>query len=389
MGSVQQRPSGKWRARYTDPLGHERAQHFDTKDAATTFLAMQTVRMRDGTWIDPLHGRRLFRTHVQAWQKAQLQHRASTAATTSQRLRVLLAQFGDVPIASITRGQVQEWVVDLTADYSPKSVEALYRLLAQVMLDAVHNGYIHRTPCWKVNLPGIEGRVDVPLAEEVATIYSVAPAHAKGLLLAGVGTGLRISEMAGLTVDRVDFLRRTVRVDRQLVAIQGRQPVFGPPKSAAGNRTIPVPQEVIDEIAAHLAAWPSDGVVFRSAHGGPWSRRTLAEEFRRWRRHGARADASRAAEEQREPYDLERLTWKSLRHHYASGLIAAGLSPTAVAERLGHADASITLRVYSHLWRTDDEATRTAVVGLVDDVRTAADGLSSGPPTVRERSGES
>lgn len=389
MTSIQRRPSGKWRARYVDPLGQERAQHFDTKDAAEAFLALQLVRMRDGSWIDPLQGRRLFRDHAERWQRGQLQHRQSTASTTGQRLKVLLARFGDAPIASITRPQVQDWVVDLTGSYSPKSVEALYRLLAQVMLDAVHHGYIHQSPCWKINLPTDGGRVDVPLAEEVATIYSVAPPHAKALLLAGVGTGLRISEMAGLTVDRVDFLRRQVTVDRQLVAIHAGRPVFGPTKTTASNRTIPVPQEVIDEIAAHLATWPSDHVVFRTAHGGPWSRRTLAEEFRRWRRHAARADAPHAAAEQREVFDLERLTWQSLRHHYASGLINAGLSPTAVAARLGHSDPSITLRVYSHLWRTDDEATRTAVVGLVGDVRAAVAELPDGPSGVRRRSAES
>lgn len=387
--SVQRRPSGKWRARYVDPLGHERAQHFDTKDAAEAFLAMQVVRMRDGTWIDPLHGRRLFRTHAVAWSRAQLQHRDSTAGTTANRLVVLTGHFGDVPLASITRPQVQAWVVGLSETYSPKSVEALYRLMAQVMLAAVHDGYLHKSPCWKINLPEDEAPVDVPLPDEVAALYAAAPPHAKALILAGIGTGLRISEMAGLTVDRVDFLRRQVTVDRQLVGTHLRQPVFGPPKTKAGNRVIPVPQDVIDEIAAHLAAWPSESVVFRTAHGMPWTRRTLAEELRRWRRHAARADVERASSEGRDPYELERLTFKSLRHYYASGLINAGLSPTAVAARLGHADASITLRVYSHLWPTDDEATRTAAEGLVSNLRATAAEIPSGPSGVRRRSAES
>jgi site-specific recombinase XerC len=53
-----------------------------------------------------------------------------------------------------------------------------------------------------------------------------------------------------------------------------------------------------------------------------------------------------------------------LRHFYASALIRAGLNPKVVAERLGHADASMTLKVYAHLWPDDEDRSRQAV----DDV---------------------
>ena len=50
-----------------------------------------------------------------------------------------------------------------------------------------------------------------------------------------------------------------------------------------------------------------------------------------------------------------------LRHFYASALIRAGLNPKVVAERLGHADASMTLKVYAHLWPDDEDRSRQAV----------------------------
>ena len=49
----------------------------------------------------------------------------------------------------------------------------------------------------------------------------------------------------------------------------------------------------------------------------------------------------------------DRSGWHDLRHHHASLLIAAGRSPRAVADRLGHADPSETLRTYAHLWPSD------------------------------------
>lgn len=50
-----------------------------------------------------------------------------------------------------------------------------------------------------------------------------------------------------------------------------------------------------------------------------------------------------------------------LRHFHASLLISAGLSVTAVAERLGHADPAETLRTYAHLWPTDQERATAAI----------------------------
>jgi len=84
------------------------------------------------------------------------------------------------------------------------------------------------------------------------------------------GTGLRPGECFGLTLDRVDFLRRTLTVDRQLVTVTGH-PAFGPPKTAASVRTIPLPRVVVDALGAHLAAHPSgpDGLIFVDPFGRP------------------------------------------------------------------------------------------------------------------------
>lgn len=65
------------------------------------------------------------------------------------------------------------------------------------------------------------------------------------------GTGLRPGEAAGLTLDRVDFLHKTLRVDRQQLTT--RPHTFGPTKTKAGNRTVPLPEVVLDVLAAHVA----------------------------------------------------------------------------------------------------------------------------------------
>jgi len=56
-----------------------------------------------------------------------------------------------------------------------------------------------------------------------------------------------------------------------------------------------------------------------------------------------------------------------LRHFYASGLINAGCDVVTVQRALGHANASVTLTTYSHLWPNADDRTRNAAAVLFDD----------------------
>jgi integrase len=78
-------------------------------------------------------------------------------------------------------------------------------------------------------------------------------------------------EAFGLTATHVDFLRRTVRVDQQLVSLQGTAPYLAPPKTAASHRTVPVPQLVVDALADHVAKFPpgDDGLLFTNRDGKP------------------------------------------------------------------------------------------------------------------------
>jgi hypothetical protein len=114
-------------------------------------------------------------------------------------------------------------------------------------------------------------------------------------------------------VDRVDFLRRTVRVDRQMVTPLTGESAFGPPKTAPSNRTVPLAQVTVDVLAAHLVEYPAGptGLVFTTSKGEPWRRTTFAQVISR-----ARADAGLP----------NTVSFHDLRHHVASVLIAAGCS---------------------------------------------------------------
>lgn len=168
----------------------------------------------------------------------------------------------------------------------------------------------------------------------------------------GAGTGLRQGEVLGLTLDRVDFLRRTVKVDRQMVTPSKGVPAFGPPKTKASYRTVPLPDSVGLVLAEHLRQFPAgdDGLIFTDASGGPVRRQRIADAWRV------------AAERVNLP---PKTGFHATRHFYASALIQFGESVKVVQSRLGHASAIETLDTYGHLWPDSEESTRAAIDALL------------------------
>lgn len=176
-------------------------------------------------------------------------------------------------------------------------------------------------------------------------------------MVLGAGLGLRQGEVSGLTADRIDWLGRTVRVDRQWNRRRGAAE-FGPPKSVSSNRTIPASSFVLERLSAHVGRRHEGFVLQRN--DGPVNHNDFAYYWRK-----AAKGAGVAA-----------LRFHELRHAYASALISAGCSVRAVQHSLGHAKPSTTLNLYSHLWPGDEDRLRMAVdaafgaAGAEDSLRT-------------------
>jgi integrase len=124
-------------------------------------------------------------------------------------------------------------------------------------------------------------------------------------------------------------------------------------------RTVPLPQVVVDVLAAHLAAYPGDELVFTLEGGLPITRSVFGHL---WRGVASQAGIPTGT------------GLHALRHYYASLLIRHGESVKVVQARLGHASAAETLDTYSHLWPDSDDRTREAVDSVLgapaDSVRT-------------------
>jgi len=359
---VIERRNGRYRARFRAPSGRERSRTFDLKRDAQDWLDTQRGEVARGTWVDPRRARLPFADWARDWQAAQIHHRETTAARTDSLIRNhLLPRFGDQPIGSITRTEVQAWVSSLTGRLAPRTLEGVYRLLATILRSAVDERVIGVTPCRGVRLPEVVAEaVRIPTLDELGAMTEALPAYYRRVVPVVAGTGMRQGEVLGLTVDRVDWLRRKITVDRQLQSLPSGRVAHVPTKRASSNRVIPVSAQTIDVLSAQIAEYPSrDGLIFHSRTGQPIRRSTWGDG---WRRATITVG-------------VEGLNLHHVRHFYASMLIRQGLSVPVVAARLGHADASVTLGIYAHVWPDDEERTRAAV----DEMLAAASWARPGP----------
>ena len=337
-----------WRARFVDDAGREHAKHFARKRDAQTWLDAQTTATVTGTYVVPNAGKVTFKEYAESWRTSQV-FRPSTAALVELALRKrVYPAIGAKALSSISKTVIQKLVASLNETYAPATVVVTYSYVSTVLKDAVENRRIARTPCVGIKLPEIvKKRVEPRTTEQVQAAAKAAGDRLRAAVLLAAGTGMRRGEVFGLTEDRVLFLERKIIVDRQLVGVRQGGPVFGPPKTRASVREIPLPTSVAEALAKHIEQYPPGphGLLFTTSHGRAWRWTTLGEVWRA---------KMRAAK-------LEGFDFHELRHYYASLLIRYGESIKTVQARLGHKSAEETLNTYSHLWPDSDDRSRDAV----------------------------
>jgi len=356
MASIKKRPDGRWRARYRDHAGKEHAKHFSRRVDADRWLDGIRGKLVDGTYVDPAAGRRTFGDYAKEWQAAQV-HRPTTRVQVDSHLRNnVLPFFEDRPLSSVRHSEIQGWVKGRAEVLAPATVEVVFRYVVAIFRAAVEDRLIAVSPCRGVKLPKVERRRVEPLAtEQVLAMAEAIPARYRALVWTAAGTGLRQGELFGLTLPHVDFLRRSLRVEQQLVLLAGAPPYLAPPKTEASRRTVPLPAVVLEALARHLEQFPTgpDELVFTNERGEAIRRNHWSDVWR---------PAAEAAEM---PAGT---TMHDLRHYYASLLIRHGESVKVVQSRLGHASAAETLDTYSHMWPDNEDRTRAAVDAVLGNL---------------------
>jgi integrase len=351
-GNIYQREDGRWTARIQ--IGGKRfCVYGHTRKEAVDKLQELKSQDRTGTLVEP--ARLTVAAFLAQWlDAARLTRKPSTLHGYEDVVRVhLVPAFGTIKLQKLAPQHLLKLYQDKQAQgLSPRRIAIIHAVARTALEDAVKWRLIATNPVAAITPPR-QCPKDRQLwtAEQlrqfiVAASKSTSP-YAWALVIL-VGTGLRLSELLGLTWEDVDLVQGSLRVNKALVWA-GKKPVWGPPKSKAGNRAVPLPP-IAHQLVTRLQNWQAEaklkkGVFWQNADDRIVCTGTggvpTANSFKK--------TLIALCEES----GIPRINVHGLRHHYASVLIGAGVDVKQAQILLGHSRPSVTLDIYSHVTGQD------------------------------------
>lgn len=358
FGSIRQLPSGRWQARYRNGSGRlvPAPRTFSTKGDASRWLAATEVDQARGVWADPSAGTVSLETYAWEWLRSKTGISPRTREIYEHQLRVhVLPVLGEYGLAQLSPDVIRRWYAGLTEARSRSVAAKAYVRLRQILGQAVDDDRIPKNPC-RLNGAGTEHHAEQRFltVEELYPLAAAVPPRYRALILtAGLG-GLRQGELFALRRDDIDLSTATVTVRRKRLRLASGDVIEGPPKSAAGVRTVALPEPVVAVLHRHLAdhvGSKGDAYVFTTPDGRPLERSNFRNRV--WLPALERAG-------------LEGLRFHDLRH--TAGTLAAqtGATTKELMARLGHASPRASL-IYQHAAADRDRRIAERLTDMIDE----------------------
>jgi integrase len=381
-GHIRRRGERSWELKFdlgTDPLSGRRKTAYHsfkgTKRNAQIELTRLIASAADGNYVDPSKLTLAeFLDRWEGWAATQV------SAKTLERYRQLAAHqirphLGASRIQRLKTVHFAELYGRLQkskpegAGLAPKTVGHVHRLLHRVFDCAFKWGVITNNPVSPAEPPRVTRReVAILSPEQINTVIAALRGrYLHPITVIALATGMRRGEIAALRWSDINLDGGKIRVERSLEQTRGRL-AFKSPKTASGRRSVSVPASVIAELRDHRHRQQQERLALGHGRAGPED-----QVFAGWDRDGNPCPLppdriSSTWAKTVTALQLPRVTFHALRHTHASQLIAAGLDVVSVSRRLGHANPTVTLAVYAHLFGDIDERAATIVETALADV---------------------
>jgi integrase len=332
---------------------------FTTHKAAKLYGMEQEVAVKRGRGVLSGNLKMTLAEFIDShWKQSLVNPNAQTKADYQNTInKHILPYFGSTPMSEIKPIDVKTWQAQLTHEVkyfgkplSLYTIQKYRNLLASILKEARVNDFIYHSPFEKMQ-PQKKvkpQRVVTPL--EINQVYELVSRLTDSLkLLVWIPffTGLRPSEVLGLTLDDIDFQKKEIRVRRQLSRDTNK--IFEKNlKTSNSKREIPLSPSLETLIKEHVEKFGlgPESLLFKNRVGGVLRYKDAARSFR----IAARAIGL-----------AERDGLHVLRHTFASMLIRQGVNIKVIQNLMGHANISETLDTYGHLYPEDKS---TAIVSL-------------------------
>ncbi len=359
-GTIRQRSDGRWEGKVTlgtDPgTGKQLRKSVYGSTQKEVRLKLQQIKhdISEGTYTEPS------RMPLGEWLDIWLREytggiKEHTAVTYETQVRMhIKPALGAVRLTDLRPHEIQTFYNDLHKEgegkpaLSPKTIKNVHGVLHRALDQAVIIGYVKHNPCVGVRLPRVEEAEMHPLDDDqiAAFLKAIAGNEYETLFLVDLFTGMRQSEIMGLTWDCVDFESGTIYIDKQLIHEKKKGGIykFGTPKNDKARRITPAPfvmralaERKLKQQADKLKMgeyWQNDmNLVFTLPSGEHYAHNTLSHNFKRMAK----------------VIGVPEACFHDLRHTYAVSSLRAGDDVKTVQENMGHHTAAFTLDKYGHV----------------------------------------
>lgn len=332
------------------------------------FAEPTTLTVKDylARWIEHVESKVSRKTHH---RYSEIVDRHLVPALGSQRLQKLRP----LHIQGMYAAALKNGRLDGKGGLAPRTVLHHHRVLHEALRQAVRWQLLSANPCDAVEAPTPERREMASAdADETARLLSAAEGTTLYVpIMVAVTTGLRRGELLALRWRDVDLEGGRLFVTRTVEEVKGELR-FKEPKTEKSRRQIRLSPITVDALRLQRKQqaerrllfgpdYQDNDLVFDAPAGEPWPPMRFSGVYRGLvKRAGLR------------------LRFHDLRHSHATQLLAQGIHPKIVSERLGHSTIALTLDTYSHVLPTmQDEAAEK-----IDESLRAAMGRNSRPQSV-------
>lgn len=263
----------------------------------------------------------------------------------------IIPELGHMKLKQIKSHHVQTLINEKSKKYKKHTLDIIRVTLKQIFDKAIQNELIFKNPTDNISIPDTGKTERRALTEwEIEIIKKTAETHRGGLfVLTLLYTGIRRGEALALTWNDIDMENRTVSINNAAY-FDGNKMDIKAPKTKAGHRVIPIPDELYKAFEkATRTSTSAFNLNTQSAFKRMWDSFMTA--------------ANKIAGGNSKIKAIDRITPHMLRHTYATMLYNAGVDIKGAQELLGHADIKMTLGIYTHL---EDKKRREAAVKIND-----------------------
>lgn len=363
MAKAKKRADGRYCAQIylgRDENGKRQYKSVYGKSPAELKEKETAIRLQLGRGLDVLSQRDSFDTWADDWIRLKKSAKITDKQKSNYQRGVTFWKeaLNGYEIGQIRADDIERPLVSLQEEgYAARTINFYRSTVHQIMQRAVGR-VISSNPVDLVQLtePGQKAEQRRALSAEEQKWIWETPHRGQPVAVIMMLSGLRRGELAALTWNDVDLKERTITVNKSI-----EYPPNEPPrlrhltKSAAGMRTVDIPQKLAD----YMAAMPKDNMlVIHSAKGGVMTESAWLSLWGSYMRilnikYGVRtpADLERMKKPGQHRFDMTipRITLHWLRHTFCTLLYLSGVDVVQACAQMGHADIATTLKIYTHL----------------------------------------